>query len=184
MFIALTETHLNNSINDAEIQLSNYSIFHQDRSSRSHGGTAVYVHNDLCTTVVAKNSNQYYESIIVKIAELNLVLGVIYCPPGCPIDKFKENLDIINDNFQDYSNDPKKNWILALMGDFNFPFVHDWNSPSRFTNSIDNEKVQSVLLSNLVEDFNLLQTVDFPTRKENLLDSIFISNPKMILNNE
>ena len=83
-----------------------------------------------------------------------------------------------------YSNDPKNQWNLAIMGDFNFPFVSDWNAPNQFQNTADREKLQSVSLSNLAAEFHLTQVIDFPTRKSNTLDLIFVSDPDLILNCE
>ena len=53
----ITETHLNEAILDAEIQLSNYTIYREDRKGRSHGGVCTYVRNDLVATVSYKDSN-------------------------------------------------------------------------------------------------------------------------------
>ena len=44
--LALTETHLNNDILNAEISMQNYTIYTADRIARSHGGVALYINHD------------------------------------------------------------------------------------------------------------------------------------------
>ena len=102
LFLAITESHLDNKILDAEVQIPCYSLFRQDRVERTHGGAAPFVHSDLCSSIVA-----FCELLIVKITDLNLVIVVIYRPPGCPDDKFTENLKILDDSFHVLENDPK-----------------------------------------------------------------------------
>ena len=96
LFLALTETHLNKNILDAEIQIGNYNLFRQDRKDRSHGGTACYVHSSLCANIVESRSDCYCEIWIVEISDLDLIVATIYRPPNCPAIKFKANIDLIS----------------------------------------------------------------------------------------
>ena len=45
--IALTETHLNKDIKDAEMKIENYTAFRVDRENRSHGGTITYLRDNI-----------------------------------------------------------------------------------------------------------------------------------------
>ena len=116
LFIAITETHLNSNILDAEIQINNYALFRQDRKDRSHGGTACYVHSSLCSNIIESRSNSFCELLMIEISDLDLVLAVVYRPPHSPEKAFRS---------------------VIVLGDFNFPFVQDWNIESQFINSID-----------------------------------------------
>ena len=65
MFISLTETHLMDGINDAEISIGHYTPYRADRKGRSHGGVITYVRNDLSsdTKVLLSYSNGKVEII-------------------------------------------------------------------------------------------------------------------------
>ena len=45
--IILTETHLSDSVLNAEVSIPGYALFRSDREGRTHGGTCAYVRNDL-----------------------------------------------------------------------------------------------------------------------------------------
>ena len=67
-FIAMTETHLSENVENAEVNIPGYMIYRADRASpRSHGGCMVYVRNDLATQLVTSHSNGFCETLIVKI---------------------------------------------------------------------------------------------------------------------
>ena len=47
MFIVLTETHLSEGVTEAEINITNYTLFRIDRKERTHRGTIIYLRDDV-----------------------------------------------------------------------------------------------------------------------------------------
>ena len=66
---------------------------------------------------------------------------------------------------------------VIIAGDFNCPDI-DWQSLSVRKDAQDREVQQALL--DLATDFNLTQVHDEPTRKNNLLDLVFTTNPSLI----
>ena len=71
-----------------------------------------------------------------------------------------------------------------LLGDYNFPFLVNWNEVNLFINSIESEQIQSVHLSNLLEKHLLQQIIDIPTRGKNILDLVMINNEDLVTKSE
>ena len=71
-----------------------------------------------------------------------------------------------------------------LLGDYNFPFLVNWNEVNPFINSIESEQIQSVHLSNLLEKHLLQQIIDIPTRRKNILDLVMINNKDLVTKSE
>lgn len=113
--ITLSETWLNSSVSDSEINLANYDLYRYDRCSRG-GGVAIYVSIGLVSELVIPSVDPLYcECIFVKvILHLNkcLTIGSIYRPPSPPIKSFNSLIATINSIFG-------KNFII-LLGDFNY----------------------------------------------------------------
>ena len=181
-FIALTETHLNSEIQSAEIQIQGYKLYRSDRmGGRSHGGCAVYCREDLTVKEKMKFSNNYCESLILEVKELNVNIINIYRPPNTPQQLFEETLNKCQETLEEETNQIKS--ILAL-GDYNFPFIK-W--PSRTIYSRDNdpiemssEKKQGKMLLDWAEMNFLEQYIHTPTRKDNILDLVFTDSPNLI----
>ena len=73
--------------------------------------------------------------------------------------------------------DPQHKGNIWIGGDFNTPKI-DWNDQTILPSN-SNVKVSQVLV-NTVNDFALTQVVDHPTRKTNILDLFFTTNPNLI----
>ena len=69
---ALTETHLNEDIKDAEIAIDGYQIFRSDREGRARGGVALYIKTELGAdaTVLSAGSNGVVEHIILHLKSM------------------------------------------------------------------------------------------------------------------
>ena len=80
-FIVLTETHFNEEINDAEIQIKNFNIFRADRTERKCGGTAIYLHNTIAADNIERYSDSVCESLMIFNKTLELAIISIYRPP-------------------------------------------------------------------------------------------------------
>ena len=69
IFAVLTETHLNASILDAEIDIPGYTVFRSDRIARIQGGTMIYVKNALASTTseIYKHCNKVVECLALHV---------------------------------------------------------------------------------------------------------------------
>ena len=79
--ILITETHLDQSVDDIEIIISGYQLFRKDRN-RNGGGVAIYCRNELVPVELLKLKNPELESIYIKVLKCNMpcILGVCYRP--------------------------------------------------------------------------------------------------------
>ena len=122
-FVILTETHLNDGILTAEVDIPGYTLFRADRAGRSHGGTAAYVRNDLACQVLLSESNSVCESLVLKVKSLETILISIYRPPDSRLEEFSEVLGNVKTTIDNaVENDPKMINLLEV-GDFNFPLL-------------------------------------------------------------
>ena len=92
------ETHLNDNVLDAEINIKEYTAYRSDRKTREGGGVIINIRSDFGVKSVARHTNSYCYSLGLFIPDLQLVLINVYRPPVCATEKFKENHGR-NDNF-------------------------------------------------------------------------------------
>ena len=137
--MSLTETHLSPNILDAEINIQDFNILRQDRKDRTHGGVLIYIKKQFVANILSSNSNQFCDYLLVEIPELLLIMGVVYRPPNCPKDRFISQMTKINDKVNNFQKHKNVNYNFLLMGDYNFPFIKDWNQSNYFTNSYDDK---------------------------------------------
>ena len=183
--IVLTETHLSDSVLSAEVSIPGYALFRSDRESRTHGGTCIYVRNDLATQVLACHSNSVCETLVLKVKTLDLILVSVYRPPDSSLKHFREAIDICKNSIDKaMEQDPKLTTILQL-GDYNFPFI-SWPSKSIYKDNQanrqvkDSEKEQAELLISFMYE-NFIENFCFtPTRGQNILDLILCNNPGLV----
>ena len=67
--IFITESHLNDEIENKEIAIPDYSIYRSDRVNRKQGGVAMYLREPLMIEelTIKQFSNSTCETLIVKI---------------------------------------------------------------------------------------------------------------------
>ncbi|XP_076045873.1 uncharacterized protein LOC143028125 [Oratosquilla oratoria] len=170
IFIALTETHLNDAILDAEINIQNFTLFRADRVDRSHGGVALYLREDLAanTEVLTAFSNNTTELLAVHVKKLDLFIATLYRPPNTTEEMFKE----VSGKLQSLLNHlPSPYTEVILAGDLNLPII-TWPSRNIRGGSI-NEQRQAMELISLADLAYLKQFIEDPTRGNNILDLSF-----------
>jgi endonuclease/exonuclease/phosphatase family metal-dependent hydrolase len=187
-FIALQETHLSEAILTAEIQIKGYSLYRSDRQGgRTHGGCAVYTRDDLTVRELFKYSNNYCESQVLEIRELELLLINIYRPPSTPKQLFEETLEkiqkVIEEEAEKDESKSKSKTLLAL-GDFNFPFLK-WPSKriyarDREPEQMASEKTQAMMMLDWAERNFMEQYIHSSTRQGNILDLVFSNSDSLI----
>ena len=177
-FVVLTETHLKDTVLDAEVSISNYNINRADRITRKNGGTLIYTHQDIVINQKEVYSDSKCECVMLKNNDTNFILISVYKPPSA-IDlasSFKKCIDSMSAFIDKY--DSKS--TLLVMGDFNLPII-DWStSEIKHARSLDDKKCAEVLL-NFVDDRLLIQQVNETTRcDKSTLDLVFTNNEEWI----
>jgi hypothetical protein len=94
-----------------------------------------------------------------------------YRPPNSSIEYSKDLSNIISDIC--HKNTKSTIWI----GDLNLPDIN-WSSNTITSNQYRKE-ISEIFLA-LEEDLGLIQSVNFPTRDQNLLDVFFTNRPSSI----
>ena len=181
LFAAFTETHTRKCF-DSELCIDGYNLYRSERKSREMGGCCLYTHKSLICNEILKSTNDMVELLIVKIENMNLIIMVLYRPPGTSLQKFSEQLKNI-EVFLNSVDRPSPN--IMLLGDFNFPHLK-WELKDGQANITEvggatkDEKNQVSLLLKLCNDYNLCQFVWKKTRKNNTLDLIFTNNEALV----
>jgi hypothetical protein len=158
--LVVTETHLDNQINDSDITLDSFpNIIHRkDRSNRG-GWLLIYSKNDISISRKSELENNFDETIWVEIRSKgqSFLLCNTYRPPCTDIDYWTRLTYAIE---------------LALQVNENIIITGDLNSNLLCSN---NDK-----LIDLVNIFNLKNVIDKPTRingnTSTLLDPIILSD--------
>ena len=107
--IALTETHLNDEINNAEIEINGYDSHRCDRSHKSHGGVIIYTKNEYKTIKVLEKSENQCEIIGVIIQGIKTLVICVYRPPKSGShESFMKVIDDIQDTVNKYASQAQK----------------------------------------------------------------------------
>lgn len=127
--LCVTETWLNDSINDAEIGGNNFQLFRRDRNyavsgTTRGGGCLVLVKNDIvCTRVHQYESKiKNIEDIWVKIAlpnSLFIYICTVYIIPTSSHGSYIEHFSKIKNAIETIGENAK----IIILGDFNLPGV-------------------------------------------------------------
>lgn len=165
--IGVTETWLNENIPDQLIQLPGYSVFRKDRSSRG-GGLCIYIKTEMnAKKVQFEQADTGWEHIWIsfKLNNYDFICGTLYRPP-------RNNILIADLEDCLAAVFPKSDKIIVL-GDINI-------------NLINKTSTECKTFNGLLEQFNLKQIVNEPTRitdtTQSLIDVICI-NKDITVNN-
>ncbi|KAK3091517.1 hypothetical protein FSP39_020434 [Pinctada imbricata] len=156
------------AIKSSEIFPDNYNIYRNDRGTLG-GGVFIMVEKSL-TSIEQTEYITDCEIEWVKVKTQNnkdVTIGSYYMPhrDSNHIEGLKTSLDKINN----------KNNNIILTGDFNCPNIN-WNNQT--ANTPDREIQQELV--DITSANGLTQIHDKPTRENNLLDLVFVSNPTLV----
>ena len=115
--LGITESKLNSSVINSEVNINGYSIIRNDRN-RNGGGVACYVRNDLCFNInVFSNSLEhvFFEILLPKVKPI--AIGIFYGPPN--VNNF---LEILLNDFKKVDIRKKEIYIL---GNFNINLLQN-----------------------------------------------------------
>ena len=166
--ITASETHLDSTVTEAQVELSGYDFFRLDRT-RFGGGVGIYCRTGMAAKRLTAFEIPGLELIWIEFlcASRRNIVGCCYRPPG-------QNLLAVNSFLLDLEQSIQS--VLAtnphsvtILGDFNDRCTV-WDS--LHTNSELGNK-----LYNLITNNNLLQLISEPTRQNNLLDLIITNSP-------
>ena len=103
------------------------------------------------------------------------MFGSFYRQPISPIETI-EQLEVSMNNLKELNGLNSKHVILG--GDFNLPDVNWTNGSIRSNPQYANEISEKML--GIMDEFNLKQVVQEPTRQNNILDLVFTTHPDLI----
>ncbi len=109
-----TETWLDDSIKDAEIEIENYFLIRRDRN-RKGGGVCVYVRSDIGFNQRMDLNNDQIEAVWLNILlpkNKPILVGACYRPPDQTM--FYEILELVCSKYTDFVNSE-----VIMIGDFN-----------------------------------------------------------------
>ncbi len=178
--VAITETWLTDEMNDAEFSIDGYSTTRQDRQNSDKargGGVALFTRNDIdiCKCEALCRSRET-ESVFVLAkfkcgkSVKKLLIGNIYRPPKLSLTVIDECCNLLNEAGK---LGKKLNAELLILGDFNLPGI-DWEHYCTKACIFEARFLQAV------SDNFLSQIVLEPTREQNILDLVLVTNPSQI----
>ena len=99
--VGITETHLDQSIPDSKISLTDYNVFRNDRNRRG-GGVCLYVKDYISTNRKLDLESADYESVWVdiKIGDKKFLFACCYRPPGQNTNDIDLFLNSLNDSIE------------------------------------------------------------------------------------
>ena len=165
--IAVTETWANCVDRDfrAEFDIGGYTLFNKDRVGRRGGGIMIYCNKEIsCEEIELRNNNPDLEILVIKIKSKNSFFNfvTIYRPPN-------QSAETDSQFYQTLTELAREDCVL--LGDFN---VADYTQLNDASSQAAND------LTKFVEDNFLSQSVDEPTRGNNVLDLVFSTQEDMI----
>ena len=174
--ISLTESHLNEDILDAEINIDGFNIFRADRNQTTKGGVIVYIKKEIAASakVLKSGSIGLVEYICIYLLEFNLMIITMYRSPDSNNDSFKLAIEEIEEAIS--SIEPVYPTIM-LNGDFNYPHLRF--RQGIVENAMSNAAGSGALI-HFVNKHHLIQLVDKPTRNDNILDLMFTNDNELL----
>ena len=173
-FVFLTETWCKSYMTDAQLSIDNYAVHRADRKLRKKGGSIIYVHETFDVSSSLHFDNKFVEVVLLHIDDIRSTLVCVYRPPNCPLSKFKEATQFIDQNLM-----KSDDWTLYIAGDFNLPIIN-WTTLTLKTGYTTEEQESAILHMDMKSKTFTSQYVDVDTRKVpgesgNILD-LFLTN--------
>ena len=167
--ISLSETWLNSSVKNAEINIEGYKLFGQDRLGMRGGGVGVYIRDPLKAKVlkdISSISDSGFHQLWLQLQHKK-IKSVLICvtdrPPSCPVSCLDELLK------PSFTSVLTFNKPIIVLGDLNCNLLQ--NSP------------ENKVLGNFISELNLKQLITSPTRItdtcSSLIDVIMVSTPDL-----
>ena len=123
--ITISETWLNSTVSNADIELEGYKILRLDRLGKVGGGVCMYYRNDLKVSYLKELSSISsfgFHQLWVKIQHRKLrsiIVCVVYRPPDCPVTCLMD--DLAPNHFQALTHGKD----IFMLGDLNCNMLKD-----------------------------------------------------------
>ena len=165
--LTLSETHLNELIDDSEIACNSYSVIRKDRN-RAGGGVAAYIRNDVDYTLRVDLMDAELEILIIEVQRTNVkpfLIATWYRPPNANLKTF-QSFESVLQRIEDLS------YECIILGDMN-------------CDTMPNDKPwQTKHLFHITEGFGYVQLVKSVTRvtatSSSILDLIITNTTEKI----
>ena len=158
--LGITESKLDSSVSDQEVNISGYSILRSDRK-RNGGGVACYIRADLYfnrRNVISNTiEHVFFDLLIPKVKPISI--GIFYRPPNANtfLETFQNDLNLID----------FKKFEVYFLGDFNINLLLNNKFLLKERQPFDVRNLSSPLLSKykeLCQTFSLKEIIREPTR--------------------
>ncbi len=166
--VAISETWASSQHLISELTIPGYESFHKNRTHNKGGGVICYVKYTLSALKIDKQEAEAYDSILVEVATKNnkkFSFATVYRPL-----KTKAADDIVL--YQEIHTAAQNNNVI-IVGDFDCPNV-DWSLMA------GDQKGSRII--DMAEDSFLTQVITQPTRENNILVLVLVSDPDLIRN--
>ena len=175
--ICISETFLNNTYEDNDLNLNGYSLLRADHPSNAkRGGVCIYYKENLPLKLI---STPYLnESLLceVTIGSKKCIIGTVYRSPSQNSDEFESFLSNFEFLLQDISN--RNPYLTLLLGDYNARNTNWWHHDITTTEGVQLETTTTI--------YGLQQLIDEPTHirknSSSCIDLIFANQPNLIVN--
>lgn len=175
----LTETGLDDSINDLQLFGQNYTVYRCDRNlnnslKTSFGGVLIAVSNQYASSKIETKNGLHIEQISVtaNIRGRKFFMCTVYIPPDRSRDAsiFDAHLASLNELTNLTSDDD----ILIACGDYNLPHIN-WNSQDEGFMRVgpSSNSLAAVTLIDGIDFLNLLQRNFIRNHLDRILDLVF-----------
>ncbi len=160
--IAITETWVTADHLMTEFSIPGYESFHKNRLHKKGGEVICYLKSNYSAVIISKQDSEKYDTVYIEVATSKhnkLTIGTVYRPPKQQVaddTALYAEIQAMTQNKQS-----------VIIGDFNCPNI-DWT-----TLSGDQEGNR---LLEMIEDAFLTQIITQPTRENNLLDLVLVSD--------
>ena len=163
-----SETWLSPNINCTEFLPTGYTVFRKDRSD-GYGGVLLAFKESLTVTEYHIENKNLCEIIActLRYGSQKVILCSIYRPPSSDATYLQELIKILEEVVINNPTIP-----IWIAGDINLPNI-DWNKNTVVNNCYPLVLCNSIL--DFIADHGFSQTVQTPTRNQNILD-IFLTN--------
>lgn len=167
--IAVTETFIDTTNNDltSEYNMDNFVFFNKDRVNRRGGGVALYVKNSLQpVNKTPEDSNVEHLCVSINTDKFKINISVNYRPPGQSREDDETMYTVLQRTL--------RNNEALILGDFNLPHI-DWKT-------LTGSEGESHRMLDFVENNCLSQMVSEPTRDNNILDLVLVTQENLVEN--
>ena len=172
--IIATETWLDQSITNSELECDGFTVYRKDREVGIHGGVLIAINSTISSVPISLKSGNNSELLWVKIhlvSHADILVGACYRNDVSN----KTAIPDLKSSLEEILNSRQRPYGVVLGGDFNLP-GWDWgNNTLKPNTTYVNLHTE---FRDFIDDFGLTQHVTEPTRDRNTLDLLCTNMPE------